>query len=317
LKAEDIEAVWKDAQSAMIRTFSFLDNTLSLGGPNLIPYRYFYMTLTGYFFANPAPSLALLQRYFWFSCFHQDDLLSNTTDIWEQVDLLRAGDGAGVFNKGFTLDRNALRITKYSARGGRARALLAFYAHHHPRDWGEGHGPVLNAVYYALTDRPNLHHIFPSDFVAKSTLVNNGLSDSLLNIAYLPQLTNLKISNKNPLDYLSEYVGFSLDSRDAFLEVLKTHLIPAEIVAWQETLKELPPDALVRFIEARLDLVIAALLKKLTGIQSNIYDSSPREMDAKSRISSDALVDADGDVDFGSQLVARKGSIQPDIELDV
>ncbi|HJW56597.1 MAG TPA: DUF262 domain-containing protein [Burkholderiaceae bacterium] len=274
LKAEDIEAVWKNAQAAMRKTLSFLDNTLSLNGPNLIPYRYVYMTLTGYFFENPAPSLALLQRYFWFSCFHQDDLLSNTTGLWQHVDQLRDGDGTGVFSKGFTLNRNALRLTEYSTRGGLARALLAFYAYHHPRDWAEGHGPVLNAVYYTLTDRPNLHHIFPTDFVWKSSLDSKFRVDSLLNIAYLPQLTNLKISNKNPLDYLGMYVGSTLASREAFLNVLKTHMVPTEIVEWQETLSELPADALVRFIEARLDLIIAALLTKLDGIETKVYDSA-------------------------------------------
>lgn len=275
LKAEDIEAVWEGAQAAIRKTLGFLDNTLDLNGPNLIPYRYVYMTLTGYFFDNPAPSLDLAQRYFWFSSFHQSDLLSNTTGLWEHVDQLRDGDGSKVFSKGFTLDRNALRLTQYSTRGGRARALLAFYAHHHPRDWGQGHGPVLNAVYYTLTDRPNLHHIFPSDFVAKSNLDHKDLSDSLLNIAYLPQLTNLQISNKNPLDYLGSYVGLSTWAREAFLGVLKSHLVPTEIVEWQETLTELPPDALVRFIEARLDLVLEALEKKLDGITTKIYDSAP------------------------------------------
>jgi hypothetical protein len=284
LKADDIEAVWEKAHAAMRKTFGFLDNTLNLKGPNLIPYRYLYMTLTGYFFDNPAPSLALLQRYFWFSCFHQGDLLSNTTGLWEHVDQLREGDGSGVFGKGFSLDRNALRLTKYSTRGGLARALLAFYAHHHPRDWAEGHGPVLNEVYYTLTDRPNLHHIFPSDFVVKSKLNNKSLAESLLNIAYLPQLTNLKISNRNPLDYIGTYRGLSPESRESFLDVLKTHLIPAEIVVWQETMAELLPDALERFIEARLDLVIAALLKKLVGVETNIYDGAPPPTLEKSQI---------------------------------
>jgi hypothetical protein len=275
LKAEDIELVWEKSQSAIRKTFSFLNNTLNLNGPNLIPYRYFYMTLTGYFFDNPSPSLALLQRYFWFSCFHHDDLLSNTTGLWEHVDLLRGGNGSDIFGKGFSLDRNALRQTKYSTRGRLARALLALYAHHYPRDWAEGHGPVLNDVYYTLTDRPNLHHIFPSDFVEKSAFNNKSLSESLLNIAYLPQLTNLKISNKNPLDYLGTYVGLSEESRDEFLAVLKTHLVPTEIVEWQETMTELSPDALEQFIEARLKLVIAALSKKLVGVEMNIYDGAP------------------------------------------
>ncbi|WP_186146307.1 GmrSD restriction endonuclease domain-containing protein [Burkholderia gladioli] len=275
LKASDIEDVWDSAQKAMRKALGFLDNVMGLNGPNLVPYRYVYMTLAGYFFENDNPSNALLQRYFWFACFHRDDVLSNTTGMWKHIDRLRNGDGSLVFQDGFNLDRNSLRLTEYSMRGGLARTMLAFYAHHVPRDWAEGHAPVINKVYYTLTDRPNLHHIFPSDFVWKSNLDTKYRVDSLLNIAYLPQLTNLKISNKNPLDYLKDYVGLSAEEREAFVAVLQSHLIPTSIIEWMEKLDELPQDALVRFVEERLDLVIAMLLKKLGSIESNVYDSAP------------------------------------------
>jgi hypothetical protein len=275
LKASDIEVVWGAAQAAMRKALEFLDNVLGLNGPNLVPYRYVYMTLTGYFFENRAPSNTLLQRYFWFACFHHDDLLSGTTGLWLHIDRLRQGDGSTVFKDKFTIDRNSLRDATYSSRGGLARAVLAFYAHHNPRDWAEGHKPIINAVYYTLTDRPNLHHIFPTDFVSGSNLNEKFRADSLMNIAYLPQLTNLKISNKNPLHYLGAYVGETRVQREEFIEVLKTHLIPTEIVEWQVTLSELPPDALISFIEWRLDLLIAALRKQLNGIEINEYDSAP------------------------------------------
>lgn len=275
LKSSDIEAVWESAQTAIRRTLAFLDNVLGLNGPSLIPYRYVYMTLVGYFFENPAPSNALLQRYFWFACFHHGDLLSNTTGLWLHVHRLREGDGTAVFQDKFTLDRNSLRTATYSSRGGLARAILAFYAHHCPRDWAEGHAPVINSVYYMLTDRPNLHHIFPIDFVQGSNLNDKDRVDSLMNIAYLQQITNLKISNKNPLDYLGAYIGTTPAQTEAFGEVLKTHLIPKGVIEWQNTLSELPPNALVTFIEQRLDLVVAALLKKLHGIEINVYDSEP------------------------------------------
>ena len=275
LKALDIEAAWESAKTAMRKALGFLDNVLGLNGPNLVPYRYMYMTLTGYFFENPAPSNSLLQRYFWFACFHQDDLLSNTSGLWLHIDRLREGDGSTVFQDKFTLDRNSLRTATYSSRGGMARAILAFYAHQNPKDWAEGHVPVINSVYYTLTDRPNLHHVFPSDFVCGSNLDDKSSADSLMNIAYLQQITNLKISNKNPLDYLGAYVGVALAQQEAFIDVLKTHLIPSGIVKWQATLSELPSNALVTFIEQRLDLLVTALLKKLDGIEAKVYDSAP------------------------------------------
>jgi hypothetical protein len=274
IEASDIEAVWDEAQDAMVGTFRFLDTVLRLNGPNLVPFRYFYMTLTAYLFENKAPDIALMQRYFWFTCFHRDDLLSNTTNMLAQIDALRSGDGSRVFEKGFTLDINQLRTTTYSSRGRMARAILALYANQDPEDWAPGHARVLNLVYYTLTDKPNLHHVFPMDYVTGSTLDHKELVHSLLNIAYLPQITNLKISNKNPLDYLGTYVGETEHDQTTFLDVLKRHLIPSVVVTWQATLSQLPPSALSTFIEQRLELVMDVLLKKLSGIETNVYDST-------------------------------------------
>jgi hypothetical protein len=58
-----------------------------------------------------------------------------------------------------------------------------------------------------LTDHPNLHHIFPLDFCEKHLPDQGQLANSLLNIAYLMQITNLQISNKNPLEYMRAYIG--------------------------------------------------------------------------------------------------------------
>ena len=71
----------------------------------------------------------------------------------------------------FVIDREQLRKTQYSSQGRMSTALLALYANHGPKDWGDGHVEVLASVYYELTDKPNLHHIFPQDFVANSDLV--------------------------------------------------------------------------------------------------------------------------------------------------
>ncbi|MEH2385531.1 MAG: hypothetical protein V7K14_07020 [Nostoc sp.] len=63
----------------------------------------------------------------------------------------------------------------------------------------------MSDVYYLFTDKPNLHHIFPVNFIKQSGIATQIESDSLMNIAYLSQITNWKISDKNPLDYLKEY----------------------------------------------------------------------------------------------------------------
>ena len=54
-----------------------------------------------------------------------------------------------------------------------------------------------------LTDKPNLHHIFPVNFIASNPGKNQVGVNSLMNIAYITQLTNLRISDKNPIDYVA------------------------------------------------------------------------------------------------------------------
>lgn len=273
LRAVDIEAVWADARVAMAQAIGFLDNTLHLNTPRLVPSRYIYMVLTGYIFRNPDFRKSLMERYFWFTVFHDGNLLPGTTKMLEHIDDLRTDDGSVFFKNGFQLDKNLLREVEYSARNALAHAVLALYANQRPRDWREGHSPVLTSVYYSPTDKPNLHHIFPLNFVAQSDLEDLELVHSMMNIAYIPQITNLNISDHDPLNYLDNYVGTNDEERVKFCAVLKEHFVPKCLLDWHNQ-QHLAPDSLRRFVEERLDLVVAAITAKLgSSIKIRIRDT--------------------------------------------
>lgn len=279
LRTEHLEAIWGDAQGAIRRVFDFLDNHLHLPGPALVPFRYFYMSLASYFFRNGNPDHDLLRRYFWYFSFHNDDLLSNTTHLRDHIRRLGEARANGGFEfDRFLVDRETLRKATYSSRGRLSRAILALYANQDPKDWQHPERSVLTSVYYALTDNPNLHHVFPLDFCEKHLSEQARLADSLLNIAYLTQITNLKISNRNPVQYLKDYVG------PAFRAVQGSHLLPDALLAWAEA-DELPAAALETFVERRLDLVLERLRGYLDGIQFQVIDTgtpgnSPAEQSA-------------------------------------
>lgn len=77
IKTEHILVVWEETEKAMLKTFDFFENHLHIKTPYLIPFRYFYFTITAYFYKNSSPDYGLLKKYFWFNSFHNDDLLSN------------------------------------------------------------------------------------------------------------------------------------------------------------------------------------------------------------------------------------------------
>ena len=273
LQTEHLEAVWEDGMKAIRKVFDFLDNHLHLPGPALVPYRYFYMTLTSYFFRNVDPDYPLLMRYFWYFSFHNEDLLSNTTHLRDHLQRLhKVRDGINFGFDRFLIDRESLRRTAYSARGRLSRAMLSLYAHQGPLDWAHPDRSVLTEVYYTLTDHPNLHHIFPRDFCEKHLGNQGRYADSLLNIAYLTQITNLQISNRNPLEYLRNYLGSQFD------ELQRTHLLPDVIVEWAQA-EQMPHNALDAFVDARLDLVIEQLQSYLTDIPFEVIDTRTQEID--------------------------------------
>ena len=268
LKTEHLEWVWEDGRHAIKKVFDFLDNHLHLPGPALVPYRYFYMSLAAYFFQNRRPDYELLQRYFWYYSFHNDDLLRNTTHLRDHVRRFREVRRGNEFGfDDFVIDRESLRSTRYSSRGRLSRAVLALFARQEPKDWGFPERSVLESVYYTLTDHPNLHHVFPLDFCENNLSEHERrYADSLLNIAYLTQLTNLQISNSNPLVYLQKYGG------PRFGEVTRTHLLPDLLAEWAGEVA-LPDDALEKFVEARLELVLQRLGEYLQGIPFTVVDS--------------------------------------------
>jgi hypothetical protein len=267
LRTEHLEEVWEDGKSAIQKVFDFLDNHVGLRGPALVPYRYFYMSLASYFFRNDAPDYNLLQRYFWYFSFHNEDLLSNTTHLRDHISRfheVRRGRDFG-FDR-FLIDKDRLRNATYSSRGRLSRAILALLANQKPCDWALPDRSVLSSVYYTLTDHPNLHHVFPLNFCEEHLGERGRYADGLLNIAYLTHITNLRIRNKNPLAYLRDYVG------PRFGDLQKTHLLPDLLVQWANA-AEMPDDALDQFVEARLELVLTRLRECLPGIPFEVIDT--------------------------------------------
>ena len=225
------------------------------------------MSLAAYFWKNEKVDYDHLNKYFWYYSFHNDELLTNTTHLRQHVDWLVAedDDGTTVLDQ-FRIDKQSLRSASYSSRGRLSRAVLALFAHQEPKDWAVPYRSVLTEVYYTLTDKPNLHHIFPLDFIANEPGANRVDANSLMNIAYLTQKTNLQISNRNPLSYLQDFDG------PEFEAVLRDHLVPVDILEWSR-IEMMPDNALDLFVEKRIDLIIERLRSLLDGIPVTVFDS--------------------------------------------
>lgn len=271
IKTEQIEEIWELAKKAINKTFDFFENTLNLKGPQLIPYRYFYLTIASYFYQNNNPDYNFLKKYFWFYSFHNDDLLSNTGDVNSHIKFLdtQKSDVEYEFTR-FLIDKETLRNSSYSSKGRLSRAILSLYASKQPKDWKYTDRNVIVDNFFFSTDKPNLHHIFPTNYISQNPGVNKLNNNSLMNIAYLTQITNLEISDKNPLNYIRDY-----DSNSDFEEAIKSHILPNELLEWSR-LESMPVDALDQFIEKRVDLVIEELRKIMSDVNFEVIDTKEK-----------------------------------------
>lgn len=269
ITTEHILSVWEEAKKAILKTFDFFENHLHIKTPYLIPFRYFYLTITTYFYKYSSPNYDFLKKYYWFNSFHNDDLLSNTTQLFQHIEFLNTEKETQsfVFNR-FLIDKHSLRSATYSSKGRLSRAILSLYANAQPKDWEHCDRDVLVQNFFFTTDKPNLHHIFPtnSEYVLNNKHLNTITSDSLMNIAYITQVTNLDISNRPPLKYIKDY------DKPEFQEIMPSHLLPIEIIEWART-DQMPDNALDIFIESRVSKILEDMKDKLNGIAFEEMDT--------------------------------------------
>ncbi|WP_262493761.1 GmrSD restriction endonuclease domain-containing protein [Niastella koreensis] len=270
IKTEHILEVWEDAKKALLKTFDFFENHLQLKTPHLIPFRYFYFTITAYFYQNQSPNYDFLKKYFWFYSFHNQELLSNTTHLFQHIGFLDIEKYKNEYKfDRFLINKETLRSASYSSRGRMSRALLSLFASMKPKDWEHCDREVLAHNLFFSTDKPNLHHIFPtnSEYILSNQHLNNISNNSLLNIAYLTQITNLDITNRNPLEYLRDY------DNPEFHAIMPGHFLPSKIMQWARN-NDMPTNALDIFVEERLTLILDNLKQKLSGITFEEFDTS-------------------------------------------
>lgn len=262
IKTEQIEKIWESTQKAISKTFDFFENYLNIKIPQLVPYRYFYLTLTNYFYENKKPDYDFLKKYFWFYSLHSNDLLSNTTDINNHINLMNKNKNKEEYKfERFLINKDELRNATYSSKGVKSRAILSLFASKRPKDWKNTDKDVISHNIFTSTDKPNLHHIFPINYIQNNPGKNKLNKDSLMNIAYLTNYSNLQISDKSPLEYIME-----LDKNKDFENVLQNHLIEKSILEWVRK-NDLPQNALDQFIDLRVEFII----KELRYILSDIY----------------------------------------------
>ena len=264
LKTADFEANWREASKTILETVKFLSD-LKIHGPGMLPYVYLMLALSYYFHCNKKPDRKLARQWFWRTAFGVDDFRSSTDLYWACEDFfgrLEKDEKPEILP--LAVSRRKLIQASYNYRNAMSRAVLAFLASLSPRDFSDPEAEVLDNVYLLLSQAPNLHHIYPLNFLKGIKSLPSGADpNSLMNICFLRALTNVRIRDKNPLTYFKDF-----QDNSGFDSILESHLIPPEFIKRDEFK---PPDY-EEFLNARADCFAKRLRQSLPDVDVSITD---------------------------------------------
>ncbi|NLI99252.1 hypothetical protein GX441_11420, partial [bacterium] len=263
LKTKHLENNGVDYQKTIFETIKFLSD-LKLHGPDMLPFGYLLFPLTHYFHKNSSPNRQSAKQWFWRTAFGTEDF-RRAEDVYDYCtdffDKLERGEKPAL--RQLQLSKTKLVLASYNYRSALSRAVLAFLAKQNPLDFSDPDAEVLDRVYLLLSQVPNLHHIYPRNFLQDIEGLPKDIEiDSLMNICYLRAKTNIKIGDNNPLYYFREFENAN------FNRILDSHLIPREFIEKEE----FKPEDYRAFLYARAELFCQKLQCELPDVDVKIID---------------------------------------------
>jgi hypothetical protein len=264
LKTEDLENNWDSCQKTIFETVKFLSD-MKIHGPDMLPFGYLLFPLCYYFNRNNSSNRQIAKQWFWRTAFGTEDF-RRADEVYdyctEFFDKLERGEKTIIPQ--LVISKTKLVQASYYYRSALSRAVLAFLAKQNPIDFSDPDAEVLDSVYLLLSQAPNLHHVYPQNFLQGIKGLPNDVGiDSLMNICYLRAKTNIKIRDKNPSRYFQEF-----KSVDNFDRILASHLIPKEFIEKEE----FKPEDYKDFLYARAELFCQKLKDELPDVEVKIVD---------------------------------------------
>lgn len=264
LTANDIENNWATYQKTIFEMIRFLSD-MKIHGPSMLPFAYLAYPICHYFHNNASPDRSFARQWFWRTAFGHDDfrradeVYQYCSDFFDRLD---ASERPRL--EPLVVSKTRLIQASYYYRSALSRAVIAFLARQNPLDFTDPDADVLDNVYLLLSQAPNLHHIYPQNFLRGVKSLNGDTPiDSLMNICFLRAKTNIHISDRNPLHYFREY-----ESVRDFDTILDSHLIPRHFIDKDE----FTPDDYTGFLHARAELFCQRLKDELTDVDVQITE---------------------------------------------
>lgn len=227
LDSAEVRKNWPELKDAFMNAVRYIMQRYNIKRVEFLPYEELISILAYYMFEANADTVKSrhqeqIDRYFWRVVFSDHWERGRQTTISgdiETIDDIIAGIDVNVsYPPSVTPEK--LKQANIKRSSSRVRnAFLCLLANNEPLNFEDGTPIDLSKGYYTNYRLEN-HHIFPNAFLRQIGF-GKELRKSVVDITFLPQNINSKISDKAPSEYFAEY-----QDRHDFDEIMASHFIP-------------------------------------------------------------------------------------------
>lgn len=223
-----LESEWENITKALLLAIEFVHSKLHIKHIEFIPFESLLVPLSYVFYKKRQLDNAqtiFIEQWFWkasLSNRYDSTVESKLEEDCIVFDKLLEGKNP-IVEYFIDWDSLASRLIsqRYSLLNAFSKTILSLLANAEPKNITDGRAVSLDGAiigYY----KHNLHHIFPLAYLRDKEAANRDVFDSIMNIMFIPAITNQSISDTAPAIYFQRLH----EANDGFQEILIHHLIP-------------------------------------------------------------------------------------------
>lgn len=268
-----LEAEWDNIILAFMLAVEFVRSKVKVRTLDYLPFDILLVPLAYVFYKKPAldhKQTQIVENWFWRAC------LSNRYDATVEAKIEEDCDAFDELLEGkkptfdYLIDWETLKsrlvAQRYNLRNAFVKTILALYSYADPKNLADGRAVSFEKVFSGYY-KHNLHHIFPQAYLRKHEPEKKDMFDSVMNIMFIPAITNNEIRDAAPGKYLTDLQN----ENEEFDEILQSHYIPK----YQKS--GLPENKFLEFLDYRANQLFKAFRVR-TGIASpteEYFDKNP------------------------------------------
>lgn len=226
---QKMESEWDNIKSAFLLAAEFLKTKLHLKNFKYLPFDAVLVPMT-YLYSKKHEldnnQTKFIEQWFWRVCLsnrYDSTVESKIEEDCVAFDELLAGHPPSI---NYLIDWNTLKsrliAQRYNLRNAFVKTILALYSYSEPKNLVDGRDVSLDDVFSGYY-KHNLHHIFPQAYLRKAEADKKDLFNSIVNVMFIPAITNSNISDQDPNSYITDLQKSNLN----FNEILSKHFIPS------------------------------------------------------------------------------------------